>query len=158
MFEIAPQQIMESAAHWDVVADDVARKIRAGLEKWNCVNKPVYVEPGCNAPQGDCELHGEAPFQQGFRDLLLTHLTGQGITTVDEIENDALVVSAKAQVVHHKDKYQTGQKASEVIITAFIKDYNAYLMRRTYVYYINDPDYWHYETPPPIRRIEIHDS
>jgi len=44
---------------------------------------------------------------------------------------------------------------SEVLITTSIKDYNRYLMRKTDIYYINDPDYWHYKTPPPPQTVEI---
>ncbi len=214
-YDYSTQQTMQAAYHWDILAEDVAREIKMNLAKRESLTQPVYVEPACGAPLSPCQPHGESPFGEGFRDLLMTHLVKQGLITIDEIENGALVVSNKVQVVYHKenrptrrypagivsgiattiagsilvlrDAYEYGSVGpqslalgfavigggvwydvtggmfnkmphSEVIITTSIKDYNAYVMRKTDIYYINDQDYWHYMTPPPAHVIEVHGS
>lgn len=215
-YKDSTQHKMQAAEHWNILAEDVAKQIKSGLTKMDSVvTQPVYVQPGCGAPQGPCQPHEESPFAQGFRDLLLTHLVREGVTTIDEIEDGALIVSNKVQVVYHRDKRSTrrypagfvsgvatylaaavavirdaqeygsygaqtaawGAAAvggavlyditdgmfsklphSEVVITTSIKDNNTYRMRKTDIYYINDPDYWHYQTPPPTKLLEVRDS
>jgi hypothetical protein len=43
----------------------------------------------------------------------------------------------------------------EVIITTSIVDDNLYLMRKSDIYYINDPDFWHYQQTTPADEIEL---
>ncbi len=101
------QYKLQAAQHWNILASDVAKQIKAGLSKMDSVTQPVYVEPACGAPQGGCQPHEESPFGQGFRDLLMTHLVKEGVTTLGEIEEQSLVVSSKVQVLYHKDKRRT---------------------------------------------------
>ncbi|MCP4105715.1 MAG: hypothetical protein GY749_09280 [Desulfobacteraceae bacterium] len=101
------QYKLQAAQHWNILASDVAKQIKAGLSKMDSVTQPVYVEPACGAPRGGCQSHEESPFGQGFRDLLMTHLVKEGVTTLGEIEEEALVVSSKVQVLYHKDKRRT---------------------------------------------------
>jgi len=214
-YDYSTQNKMQAAYHWSVLADDVAKQIKINLANRDSLTQPIYVEPACGAPLAPCQPHEESPFGQGFRDLLLTHLVKLGLTAIDEIEDGALFVSNKVQVVYHKeerptrrypggivsgiattiagailvlrDAYEYGSVGpqsvalglsvigggvwydvtdgmfnkiphTEVIITTSIKNYNAYLMRKTDIYYINDEDYWHYMIPPPAQVIEIHGS
>lgn len=53
------------------------------------------------------------------------------------------------------DNSRTDLPHREVIITTSIKKDNRYLMKQCSIYYINDKDYWHYETPPPTAVISV---
>jgi len=46
----------------------------------------------------------------------------------------------------------------EVIITTSIVDDNLYLMRKSDIYYINDPDFWHYQQTTPADELELTSS
>ena len=218
-YKYSKQQKMQAAHHWDILAEDVAEQIRLTLTQAGYLSQPVYVQPPCGAPFGECAPHEEAPFGEGFYDLMLTHLVNKNINVAIQREK-ALLVKTKAQVVYHREKRLTrhfrpglisgvatlaaglawvirdarvyggwkdeglawtaaaltgavlwdtttgmstkegpsGVPHSEVIITTSIRDYNAYLMRKTDIYYINDADYWHYQTPPPVQIIDVRDS
>ncbi|MCP4347455.1 MAG: hypothetical protein GY795_18270 [Desulfobacterales bacterium] len=120
------QHKLQAAQHWNILASDVAKQIKAGLSKMDSVTQPVYIEPACGASQGGCQPHEESPFGQGFRDLLMTHLVNEGVTTLGEIEEEALVVTSKVQVLYHKDKRRTRKykpgmlSASAAYLTAAI--------------------------------------
>ncbi len=43
----------------------------------------------------------------------------------------------------------------EVIISASIVHDNLYLMRKSSIYYVNDPDFWHYQPSTPAARIPL---
>ncbi len=46
----------------------------------------------------------------------------------------------------------------EVIISTSIVDHNVYLMRKSDIYYINDPDFWQYRQSEPAAEIELTSS
>ncbi|MDH4319170.1 MAG: hypothetical protein OEV64_12320, partial [Desulfobulbaceae bacterium] len=46
----------------------------------------------------------------------------------------------------------------EVIITTSIADDQTFIMRKSDVYYINDPDFWHYQLASPAAEIEMTDA
>ncbi len=46
----------------------------------------------------------------------------------------------------------------EVIITTSIVDNNLYIMRKSDIYYINDPDFWHYRQVAPAGELELTSS
>lgn len=46
----------------------------------------------------------------------------------------------------------------EVIVTTSITDENLYVMRKSDIYYINDPDFWHYQQVRPADEIELTSS
>ena len=200
------QQKMQSAEHWNILAEDVASQIKKNLAKIGLLSHPIYVRPGCGAPYLPCRPHTETPFEEGFYDLLLTHLVRKGMNVSTERES-SLVIGNKVQVLYHNAgrisrtskpglitaaaalasglgwvirdaseksaawglagftgaafyDYVSGMFTrdmphSEVIITTSIRDYDRYLIRKTDIYYINDLDFWHYQSPSPTRMIEI---
>ncbi len=101
-YRYTSQQKMQAAAHWDILADDVAKQIKIGMMKSNSATRPVFVEPACGAPDSPCGIHEETPFGQGFHDMLLTQLVNKyNVTVLAEIEENAMVVNTKAQVLYH---------------------------------------------------------
>lgn len=105
-YDFSEQKKMQSAGHWDILAEDVAGQIRIMLEDRGYVTQPVYVQPPCGAPLGPCEVHFETPFGEGFYDLLLTHLVNQGLKVSAE-EYGSLIVTNKLQVIWHNEDRRT---------------------------------------------------
>ncbi len=105
-YKYSTQQKMQAAHHWDVLAEDVACQIKTNLKKAGYLNHPVYIQPACGAPMGPCDQHYETPFGEGFYDLLLTQMVRQGMR-VSTVENSALVVTNKVQVVYHRENRLT---------------------------------------------------
>ncbi|MDD2536587.1 MAG: hypothetical protein PHW78_08580 [Macromonas bipunctata] len=90
-FELTSQPKVRSAGHWDLVSDDVVAQTLISLDK-------AGVAPGT-------QMHvvlpaSPTPFEQGFRDFLITKLVQSG-ASVQQNPGAALEVSYHAQVVRH---------------------------------------------------------
>ena len=85
-FENTKQPKLQAAEHWRSIAEHVAGQLPADLrEKLN--GRAIYVpQPG-----------GEQPFVDGFRDLLITALVGQGFAVSTEAKN-ALSVDVRYSI------------------------------------------------------------
>jgi len=105
-YEFSEQKKMQSAAHWNLLAEDVAGQVMAMLETRGYLTQPVYMQPPCGAPLGPCEVHLETSFGEGFYDLLLTHLVNHGLKVSAE-EHGSLIVTNKLQVVWHNEDRRT---------------------------------------------------
>jgi len=77
-----------STHHWDVLADDVAKRIAYKVSEWPSGKFPIYIKP---APPSD--------FSAGFHKLLLTRLLDRDITlSTDPTE---VVLHVDAQLIAH---------------------------------------------------------
>jgi len=104
------QQKMKSAAHWKILAEDVASQISIGMKKANCESCFVYVDKPT-----------ESQFGNVFYNMLLTSLVNQGINTLESPKNDALAVSFVTQVVFHNKKTRKIMRPEEMtLLTAGI--------------------------------------
>lgn len=85
-FENSKQQKLQAAQHWQVIADHFAKQLGEDLrEKLN--GRAVYVpQPG-----------GEQAFVEGFRELLITALVGQGLPVSTEAKG-AFVVDVRYSI------------------------------------------------------------
>lgn len=85
-FENTKQQKLQAAEHWRSIADHVAVQLVGDLrEKLN--GRAIHVPlPG-----------GEQPFVEGFRELLITALVGQGLPVSTEA-NNALAVDVRYSI------------------------------------------------------------
>ncbi len=93
-FELTSQPKVRSAGHWDLVSEDVAAQTLNALDK-------AGVAPGT---QMHVVLPGNpTPFEQGFRDFLITKLV-QGGAVVQQHPGAPLEVSYHAQVVRHNSE------------------------------------------------------
>lgn len=90
-FELTTQPKVRSAGHWDLVSDDVVAQTLSALNKAGVApDTPMHVVlPG-----------HPTPFEQGFRDFLITKLV-QGGSHVQQNPGAPLEVSYHAQVVRH---------------------------------------------------------
>jgi hypothetical protein len=116
--------------------------------------KPVYVQPS-----------DQSVFSKTFRTLLVTELINHGLSVSSDKESD-VKIRWEVQKVKHKAK-RTNQMGiesvvrggaalvlggtewgslphEEIIITCLAKQNDSVLVRRSYIYYINDEDRQHY--------------
>lgn len=187
-YELTNQQKMQAAHHWDVLAADVASRVKEHFKTASLSNKAINVVPNSNSA-----------FEQGFEDLLITQMVEQGLD-IRANNNEHLKLTFHTQVISHNDRgyirpkpgthtalalIATGVWAvvniasnstaaqdaligagvlgtgvamdavagdisavtnKEVIISVSLMDGDKYLMRKTGIYYINEPDDGQYET------------
>ena len=98
------QQKMQAAHHWDVLAADVAGKINRELISKDLFNTSLYVRTTCGDENMPCAPQETSPFNEAFRDLLITELVSYGIPTRQTPKEDSLVVNYKVQIVRHNAK------------------------------------------------------
>ncbi|MBE0438739.1 MAG: hypothetical protein IBX57_03070 [Gammaproteobacteria bacterium] len=181
-YELTNQQKMQAAHHWDVLAADVAFRVKEHFKTASLTNKAINVVPNSNST-----------FEQGFEDLLITQMVEQGLD-IRANNNEHLKLTFHTQVIRHNDRgyirpkpgahtalalIATGVWAvvniasnstaaqdaligagilgtgiamdavagdissvtnKEVIISVSLMDGDKYLMRKTGIYYINEPD------------------
>lgn len=186
-YELTYQQKMQAAHHWDVLAEDVASRLKSHFRNASVLNRAINVVPNSNSP-----------FEKGFEDLLITQMVDQGLN-IHANDNEQLKLRFHTQIVSHNDRgyirpapgthtglalIATGVWAAvniasnstaakdaliasgvigtglamdatagdisavtnkEVIISVSLMDGDKYLMRKTGIYYINEPDDSQYE-------------
>jgi hypothetical protein len=86
------QQKLKSASHWGIIAKDTAQQAMAGLAKAGMAGVPVTVST----------QQPTAPFQEGFRTFLITHLVESGQPVMQSGAD--VDVQFEAQVVHKPTK------------------------------------------------------
>ncbi|HDQ41698.1 MAG TPA: hypothetical protein ENN39_11820 [Desulfonatronum sp.] len=92
-YPLATQQKMQAMGHWEVLAEDIARKVHEVLEKRVVERQfPVYVAPS-----------GSTPFAKSFHTLLITRLVGKNIIVSNTFE-DALILSFDLDMIRHADR------------------------------------------------------
>ncbi len=163
---------MQSAYHWEVLADDVAKQVKARLDKPYGTGKDAgtfFVNKN----------EAQTSFAEGFHDLLISSLVKEGMPVASQKQDGVRVIDYDVQVVHHKANRGAGRPEtliaqflrqgitvvrdvvtlgaihaenvphSEVIVTVSIAEKNEYILHKTDIYYINDPDFWHYGPSGP---------
>jgi hypothetical protein len=170
------QQKMQAADHWQVLASQVAEEVVAVLKSEpSFLMEPVYVRSddrtnSINAPCYDRTPFKDTTFAQAFHSLLITELTNQGISIVDDRDNRFQICWTIQPVVHNANRskpYPSLAEAilaippslfvnlwqgieagplphSEIIITTTITDRGATRSRNAHIFYINDMDWPHY--------------
>lgn len=176
--EISTQKKMQAAHHWDVLAEDVAEHIAQRIGKEMVKEyKPVFIETSPDTPFEDSfgELLATHLVNLGIKVLenfepnsmvgkynvkVIRHSAGRTelfLTTSNSVfyalSNEIVVKRGGEAKVKKSTKFETdwiigGLPHTEVIITTSIVDKNAFITRDTAIYYINDPDFWHYENLP----------
>lgn len=103
-YPITAQRKMQAAHHWNVLADDIAKRLKKTLELTfpNAAVKPsLFVKPS--------DAQTKIAFGKVFRNLLNTKLVQQGMVVLakNDYSSQTLVVDYDMQVVHHKDRRLT---------------------------------------------------
>jgi len=119
-YSYSEQQKMQAAHHWEVLANDVANQVNAELVARGYLDTPVYVRHVCEEKK-DCTGSSPFAFDQGFNDLLTTHLVNFGVPTRPVPADDSLEVDYKIQVIYHRSaRYQWPQPGVLTALTAGI--------------------------------------
>jgi hypothetical protein len=179
---IGTQHKMQALAHWDLLADKVAKNCAASLDHF--------------FPQHDVRVYvapmGTTPFAKVYREALLTRLVDYGVPIAFEPEGAALLEVGLELVTHRRvlDKTSKGLRRaldpgfrqrknsaglyepvpvvaeesgyfdaptpdSEVQITSALVHQNAYLYRDSSIFYVNGSDWSHYRLQAPQGAVEL---
>lgn len=91
-YEYSTQQKMQAAHHWDVLAEDVAKRLKDHLSTFLIGNREITVVSDQSTP-----------FDKAFQQLLITQLVNQGLNITDNA-NSELKLSYSTQVIRHEDR------------------------------------------------------
>lgn len=92
-YPLNTQQKMQAMHHWNVLAEDVARRVQEVLERRVVERQfPVYVAPS-----------GVTPFAKSFHALLITRLVDKNIAVSKSFEN-ALILGFDIEMIRHADR------------------------------------------------------
>jgi len=99
------QQKMQAAHHWNVLAYDVAKRLKksVNLTFSKATDKPPLVIKISDEQK-------KRPFGKAFSNLLTTKLVQQGMVVLSddsEYTGDHLIIGYDMQVLHHKDRRKT---------------------------------------------------
>jgi hypothetical protein len=106
-YRLTTQQDMESAHHWDVLAEDVAEQIRVEVAGAKAQVFPLHVKPS-----------QDSPFGQGFHNMLLTRLVNKGVRMVAQKIEKTVDVTYDVQVVYHRKKPPAIRPLAAAILAA----------------------------------------
>jgi hypothetical protein len=181
-YPVSTQFRMQAMAHWDLLADKVARNCGTALDHfYPQAEVRVYVAP-----------LGTTPFAKAYRESLLTRLVDYGVPISFEPEG-AAVLEVSLDMVTHRRTLDTTSKGlrraldpgfrqrknsdglyepvpvvgeesgyfdappsnSEVQINSALVYGNAYLYRDSSIFYVNGPDSAHYRVGAPQGGVEL---
>lgn len=111
------EQNMDSARHWNILANDVANRINNELVRKKMFSTTVHVRHSCGTPN-NCGQSDTYPFDEGFYDLLTSQLVNFGVHTLASPEHADLFVDYKVQVVYHAGEWQTWSWPKPGVLTA----------------------------------------
>ena len=134
------QEKAQAADHWRDIAVDIADKIRDALvERTDLVTKPLYVVPP-----------NSRPFSATFNQVVKSALVSRAIQVSEQREPDSVQVEYDVVTVLHDPSrlplFSSGSD-HEVVINVRMAYNNRYVVHRSYIRYINDPDWMLYLSP-----------
>lgn len=100
-YPYSQQKKMQASSHWDVLAADLANRINNQLIMTEHIDKAVFVKETCGDENSSCQPNETSSFNEAFHDLLITNLFGYGVPTKTHLDDEAIEVHYKVQVVHH---------------------------------------------------------
>jgi len=141
------QQKMQAAHHWNVLAYDVAKRLKRSVDLTfsKASKKPPLIINITDKQQKD-------PFAKAFSSLLTTKLVQQGVVVLTgdtKYAGETLGIDYDVQVIHHKREgllaiARNRKTNTEVIITTSIIRNQQYIFNDSRIYYINNGDNDHY--------------
>lgn len=157
------QYKLQSADHWDTVAEGVASRVQKTLEdRPDLIGKPLYIAPP-----------NDGIFTRTFASLLRSRLVSKGMQVSELHEADAITINYNVQMVLHdsgRGDYGVGlanlgiavggvftggyttTSDHEVVINTYMVHRNRYAMSLSQVCYIHDKDWDLYFDPGMLRR------
>ena len=100
-YPYSQQKKMQASSHWEVLAADLANRINNELILSGNLDKAVFVKETCGDDTNSCQPNETSSFNEAFRDLLITNLFGYGVPTKNRLNEEAIEVLYKVQIVRH---------------------------------------------------------
>jgi hypothetical protein len=100
-YPYSQQKKMQASFHWEVLAADLANRINKELILSGNLEKAVFVKETCGDDKNPCQPNETSSFNEAFRDLLITNLFGYGVPTKNRLDEEAIEVLYKVQIVRH---------------------------------------------------------
>ncbi len=100
-YPYSQQKKMQASSHWEVLAADLANRINNELILSGNLDKAVFVKETCGDDTNPCQPNETSSFNEAFRDLLITNLFGYGVPTKNRLDEKAIEVLYKVQIVRH---------------------------------------------------------
>ena len=157
------QDKLQSADHWDTVANGVANRVQQTLEdRPDLIGRPLYVRPP-----------NDGVFVRTFASLLRSRLVSKGMQVTETPESDSIFVNFNVMLVLHDESRgdwgvsiaglgvaignvftggSTSPSDHEVVINTTMVSNNRYAMSLSQVCYINDADWMLYFDPAMLRQ------
>ena len=170
---------MQATRHWDFLADDVANQIKQTLEGAGFDSQQrVHVELEETTPFGKTfsELLITHLVQKGVKVSrernesaifvensvqVIRHRSQRFVidmwgnnSAYSALSDDIFVLrgnddKTSGTTTFTSESVEKGLPHTEVVITSTIVKNNDYIMRNSEIYYVNDPDFWHYQNVEP---------
>ena len=173
------QHRMQAVRHWDLLAKDVAEQIKLTLDNARIISEQrIYVVPNDTTPFGKtfrellitqlvkvglpvCHEKRDSALMVENSVQVIRHRAQRMVDDMWGSNSIYTVLSDDILVLRGNDETTVGPTQftvenvanglphTEVVITSTIINNNDYVLRRSDIYYINDPDFWHYQNLPP---------
>lgn len=141
-YPVSQQLRMQSAAHWDTLAQHVAQRLNQQLPGGDR-GIALYVAPPAQKTEFDLALH----------ELLITHLVQYGFSISESPYSGALAVSLETQVITAPDA------DTEIIVNTSVMDGQQFRARLSDIFYVNSANEIQYVGAPVrpdlSRRLEV---
>jgi len=120
-YHYSVQQKLQAMHHWEVLAFDVANQINNELIRQDYINTPVYVKSTCGSEAENCKPNQTPPFNESFRDLLVTELVKLGVPSSTTVNEETITINYKSQLVYHsQDRLRTIKPGVITLVTGGI--------------------------------------
>jgi len=120
-YPYSQQYKMQASHHWQVLAADLANRINNQLILSGNINTSTFVQETCGDESKPCEPLVTSPFNEAFRDLLISNLVAYGVPTEKQRTDDSIEIQYKVQLVRHNaDRLRTIQPGVLTAISAAI--------------------------------------
>ena len=108
-YNLTTQQKMQTSYHWNILADDTADQIKAGLTAAGIAQEAIYIN---NV--------GDSPFNDAFYNMLLTRFSNKGMNIMAQKSSARLYVNYETQVIYHKAAIKTPKYGELALLTGGI--------------------------------------
>ena len=108
-YNLTTQQKMQTSYHWNILADDTADQIKAGLTAAGIAQEAIYINKV-----------GDSPFNDAFYNMLLTRLSNKGMNIMAQKSSARLYVNYETQVIYHKTAIKTPKYGELALLTGGI--------------------------------------
>jgi len=158
-YPFSGQKKMQSAHHWEVLADEVVEQVKqnpriskvtalAVYPKFYLHNREdiaIWTTKQHLSAADEANRLATIPFKRAYQNYLIAKLVEAGFNVVDDAGDAELVMSFDVQLVKQSKPAVDGPTSDstrtnyEVVITTSVKSEKTYILCHTGTYYVNNP-------------------